>query len=227
MTLARFVMQAMRAAGAGMLAIALLATSGLLGCQGREGAPATSVAGRERLMPTSHTVDWLARHGQVARSQAAECASCHREEDCMSCHLEFVAQPFQMHPPNFVAVHSIDARANLQACTDCHRLETFCVGCHMNANVTTLAPHMPPPRMEFHPPGWLDARHPGNHGVMARRNINDCASCHAERDCVSCHVGINPHPSEFRFECRRWLDANPRPCAQCHGDLGALRALCP
>ncbi|MBA2660740.1 MAG: hypothetical protein H0U74_00470 [Bradymonadaceae bacterium] len=187
----------------------------------------SAIGARSRLLPTSHTIDWIARHGKVSLSNAQECASCHMEQDCASCHVEQLAAPYQVHPPNFLTIHSIDARANLAHCTDCHRADVFCHQCHIQTNFSPTPVGQAPPRLDFHPPGWLDARQPGNHGVMARRNINDCASCHSEQDCVSCHIGISPHPSEFRFECRRWLEANARPCAQCHGDLSALRMLCP
>lgn len=191
-----------------------------------------SVASGRRLLPSNHTVDWIARHGQVARAQSQECASCHTEQDCAGCHIEQMAAPFQVHPPNFVTIHSIDARQDLANCTDCHRVDSFCQQCHMESKFSPRPTHTPPAgvgfaQMGFHPPGWLNSSQANNHGVMARRNITDCASCHQEQDCVACHVGINPHPAEFRFECRRWLEANARPCAQCHGDLSALRALCP
>lgn len=187
---------------------------------------------RNRLLPANHTVDWIARHGQISRVQAQECSSCHTEQDCASCHIEQLAAPFQVHPPNFITIHSIDARQNLANCTDCHRVDSFCQQCHVQSKFSPIPTHTPPAgpgfsQMGFHPPGWLDSGLSNNHGVMARRNITDCASCHQEQDCVTCHIGINPHPAEFRFECRRWLDANARPCAQCHGDLSSLRALCP
>lgn len=197
-----------------------------------KGISGNPIVSDKRFLPANHTVDWLARHGQVSRVQSQECASCHTEQDCASCHIEQLAVPFQVHPPNFVTIHSIDARQNLAGCTDCHRVDSFCQQCHMQAKFSPRPTHSPPDgagfaQMGFHPPGWLDSAQANHHGIMARRNITDCASCHTEQDCVTCHVGINPHPAEFRFECRRWLEANARPCAQCHGDLSALRSLCP
>lgn len=191
-----------------------------------EEQPAQSAPYAKRLRPANHDVAWLQRHAAVARSSASDCVSCHQEEDCVACHTAGMAEPFQIHPPNFTIVHAIDAKLGPENCTSCHQPQTFCAECHMRTGVSAIDGFGPPVRAEFHPPGWLDAAQPDNHGVMARRDINDCASCHQERDCVTCHVNINPHPPEFQLNCRAWIDADPRPCAQCHGDLGTLKQLC-
>lgn len=185
------------------------------------------LAAQYQLLPENHLVDWMQRHSHVARAQSQDCMDCHREQDCTSCHNEYAARPYTVHPPNYIVVHSMDARLDTANCTSCHQVETFCTTCHIQANVALIPPSQPPVRLAVHPPGWLDAAHPGNHGVLARRNIADCASCHTETDCITCHVGINPHPPDFRLDCAGWLKANPRPCAQCHGNMAALHALCP
>ncbi len=179
-----------------------------------------------RLRPANHTVDWLARHGAVARANADNCMQCHQEEDCQSCHTENLAKPFAVHPPNYEIIHATDARLNQANCSDCHNVNTFCASCHARTRVSATAPDRPPAREQFHPANWLDSNNPNNHGVVARRNIIECASCHQEQDCIRCHAGIDPHPPEFRMNCRRWLDANPQPCAKCHGDLQKLKGMC-
>src|SRR5690554_4176179 len=195
-----------------------------------QGDTAVQSAAREtsekRLRPANHDVAWMQRHAAVARSSVSDCASCHQEDDCVACHTADMAEPFQIHPPNFTLVHAIDAKLGPENCTSCHQPQTFCAEFHMRTGVSAIDGFKPPVRAEFHPPGWLDPAQPENHGVLARRDINDCASCHQERDCVTCHVNINPHPPEFQLNCRSWINADPRPCAQCHGDLGALRQLC-
>lgn len=183
-------------------------------------------SGKVMLKPDNHDVDWMKRHGAIAKSNAVECASCHREEECATCHTERVAQPWKMHPPNYLTIHSVDARNGMGECTDCHTVDNFCASCHVRSGVSTAPGGSPPARLEFHPPGWLDSSMPNNHGVMSRRNINECASCHVEDDCVACHTGINPHAPEFALNCSQWLNANPRPCAKCHTDLASLRILC-
>lgn len=186
----------------------------------------TPVDGGRALKPHNHDLDWLKRHGVVASAQPDDCMSCHTQTDCASCHANAAKRPFEIHPPNFVTIHAVDARADEQNCTSCHSVQNFCTACHVRANVTAREDARPPSTVQFHPVGFLDASSANNHGIMARRNIVDCASCHSERDCVTCHAAINPHPADFRVDCRRWLDANPRPCAKCHDDPTLLRARC-
>lgn len=181
----------------------------------------------EPLRPSNHTVDFMKRHGSVAKSGMQECMACHVEQDCLSCHNASMAKPFAVHPPGFLTIHAVDARANGGNCTDCHTVQTFCTSCHVRADVMGAPPHAPPAQRQFHPPGWVDASAANNHGVMARRDIVECASCHSEADCITCHAGINPHPPEFAMSCRRMLASNGRSCGKCHSDLSGLRALCP
>lgn len=180
----------------------------------------------QTLKPDNHDIDWKKRHGPMAKSSPNECASCHQEADCADCHTEQVAKPYTVHVPNYIVMHAIDARSDMGNCTDCHTVDNFCTTCHVRSNVTMQVGASPPPRAQFHPPGWLDGSMPNNHGVMARRNIDECASCHMENDCISCHTGINPHPPEFALNCGTLLSANPTPCAKCHQDLSALRTMC-
>ncbi|MFW5967933.1 MAG: hypothetical protein ACOCV2_10460 [Persicimonas sp.] len=205
------------------------------GSRAPDAGPAEADAGSERaqnrngtrqLRPSNHTADWLERHGAVARANPDDCTTCHQEEDCASCHTEQTATPFRVHPPNFETIHASDARLNSDDCAECHKPETFCAECHARSGVDPEEPDNPPPRTEFHPPGWLDANDPNNHGVASRRNLTECATCHTERDCVTCHQGIDPHPPEFQLDCGRMLRADPRPCAQCHQDLGMLKEMC-
>lgn len=180
----------------------------------------------QRLMPTNHEVAWDTRHGAVARANPDACTSCHVEDDCSSCHDAVLAEPFAVHPPNFKVVHAVAARSQMGECTDCHDLDTFCTSCHVRLEVTAIPGNRPPPGRAVHPPGWLDATMPNNHGVMARREITECASCHVEDDCVACHRGVNPHPPGFTADCQRWLEANASACTKCHTDLQTLRMRC-
>lgn len=177
------------------------------------------------LKPTNHTVDWIERHGSVARASSS-CEDCHTEDECADCHDEEVSAPFSVHPPNFDTLHAVDARANLDDCAECHTIQTFCRRCHAETKFAPSEPDRPPPKFDMHPPTWTEPNAPNNHAVMARRNIEDCASCHTERDCVSCHRGVNPHPPEFRLKCKNWLESNPAPCKKCHGNLSEIRQKC-
>ncbi len=178
------------------------------------------------LEPTNHTVGWERRHGRVARAASSRCEDCHTEDDCASCHSDDSAEPFSVHPPNFETLHAVDARAQSDDCAECHTVETFCRQCHARTDFSPTSPERPSPRTDMHPPNWTEPNAPRNHAVMARRNIADCASCHTENDCVSCHRGVSPHPPEFQLKCRQWLEADPTPCAKCHGNLSRLQSRC-
>jgi hypothetical protein len=185
------------------------------------------IGGGGALRPDNHGVDFLKRHGSLGASAPEQCMACHVEQDCASCHNASMAKPFAVHPPNFLTIHAVDARADAGSCSDCHTVQTFCTSCHVRADVMSAPPHAPPARRQFHPPNWLESTSANNHGVMARREITECASCHSEADCISCHAGVNPHPPDFAVTCRRMLAMNARSCAKCHSDLAGLRAICP
>jgi len=183
-------------------------------------------AATSSMKPANHTVDWMKRHGRVARSGTDSCEDCHTEDDCNDCHDSQSAKPFSAHPPNFDTLHAAEARTNLDNCSECHTVETFCKRCHAEANFAPDPPDQPPVGYDVHPDSWTEPGAPNNHAVMARRNIEDCASCHTERDCVSCHQGVNPHPPDFQLRCEQWLESNPAPCAKCHGNLSEIRQRC-
>ena len=212
----------------------------LPGCQGGSPPPAPGSSWAESSdrssaqryndsaqMPADHTADWMRRHGAIAMGQGNDCAVCHAEDDCVDCHVESLDQAYTVHPPNYELVHATDATQGLMDCASCHRLDTFCEACHIEAGFAPGLEHAPPTSVDFHPPDWLDSMAPQNHGVMARQDINDCASCHIEQDCVACHRGINPHPPEFHMECDTYLRTDPTPCVQCHTeDIDELGQLC-
>lgn len=179
-----------------------------------------------KLLPSDHSVDWIKRHGTVALAQGDDCMSCHAEQTCASCHQARGATPRSAHPPNFLAIHRIAARSQEANCTSCHSQQTFCASCHTRTLNITAEDYAPPTRRKFHPPGWLDKGAGQNHGLMAKRNIDECASCHQEQDCLSCHRGISPHPATYQLSCKRALEANPRPCLACHQDTQRLQSLC-
>lgn len=180
-----------------------------------------------RQMPADHTVDWMRRHGAMSMGQGDDCATCHTEQDCITCHVESLDQPWAVHPPNYEVVHASDAEQGVQDCASCHRLDTFCEACHVEAGVSPRLEATPPSTVQFHPDDWLDPAAPRNHATEARRDIQDCATCHTERDCITCHQGINPHPPEFQFECASMLDADPSSCARCHTEsVDVLQQMC-
>jgi hypothetical protein len=69
-----------------------------------------------------HPVGWLTpgplHHGVQASRNISQCASCHREEQCLQCHATaFGVRP---HPPGFRDNCGSTLRKNERACHKCH-----------------------------------------------------------------------------------------------------------
>lgn len=180
-----------------------------------------------KLKPDNHTVDWIKRHGAISRMDGNSCMSCHAQTTCTSCHQQKNAIPRTVHPPNFLILHRVAAKAQQANCTTCHQQQTFCTSCHIRSKNVPRAGFKPPlAKKKYHPPGWLSKANARNHGVLAKQNINNCASCHQERDCLSCHKGISPHPQNFATQCKRQFKSNPQPCLKCHQNTRMLSMQC-
>jgi hypothetical protein len=184
----------------------------------------------EGTRPESHVVhggDFMRRHGLAATSARDLCSSCHAESECASCHgvrvpalpstlhFERVDRP-DMHATGFFARHSLEARLDPALCTTCHRDQSYCRDCHARRGLLQATLDRASP----HPPGWVGARGTGSpHGLAARLDPVNCASCHGgagEALCVSCHhvggPGGNPHPPSFHSE----KPLHDLPCRMCH-----------
>ena len=182
-----------------------------------------------------HDADFWFTHRIAAAESAARCADCHRDDACAACH-DGRVRDRRTHPNDYLTQHPVDARLNANTCTSCHRQSTFCVACHERAGVAQSSAPAARAQTRFHPSPevWsgrvVTARH---HGVEARRSLNTCVSCHAERDCVTCHAtlgaggaGFSPHPPGFLARCGALLRASERPCRMCHEDLDGVAARC-
>ena len=197
----------------------------------RDEYPEGSLDPPEWLFGMHHDADFIVRHRWIAADQGAKCATCHAESECAECHDGRVSPP-RVHPNDWLTVHAPAARRDEPRCTSCHTTQTFCAECHARLGTSTIAAPNVRSTMRFHPPAEVWTRGPMLHAREAQRSMTTCTSCHAERDCVVCHgasgvgAGISPHPPGFRRECGRLLRANDRACRVCHGDLGAVRALC-
>lgn len=86
------------------------------------------------LMPENHQVAWLKVHASIARSNPAQCESCHRQSFCIDCHERRDTIQTRMHERNFRFFHSVEARANPMQCGSCHRAD-FCINCHQQGKV--------------------------------------------------------------------------------------------
>ena len=178
------------------------------------------------LLGMGHDADWIVRHRWVGADQGNECASCHRESDCADCH-DGRVRPRSIHPNDYLTIHPQEARRDQTRCTTCHTTQRFCTECHARLGLATTTAPVVRATDRYHPPAWDRA-----HGLEAKRSLNACVSCHAERDCVSCHGalgiggGVSPHPAGFASRCASLLAANSRACVTCHGDVGELEARC-
>ena len=181
-----------------------------------------------------HTPDFIARHKFVAADDSQFCANCHKEDFCTDCH-DGRVRPRSVHPNDYLNMHAIEARMDTQKCTSCHQEQSFCLDCHMRVGVAESSPPNAKDSGRFHPPKsvWSDPpMKPGHHGFEAERNLNQCVSCHTERDCVSCHGalgvggGFDPHKNGFVGGCATQMRRNPRPCFVCHEQHDAVLNQC-
>jgi hypothetical protein len=201
--------------------------------------------GTARLLPSSslaleHGPQFRFTHGAVAGNDPTSCESCHHPRECQACH-DGRLRPRSIHPSDWMAMHAIASKQG-NDCGSCHRLQSFCLSCHQRVGVVASgAPRSIAERGSVHPPPsvWLTGpRGERHHGVLARRNIAECVSCHQERDCIRCHAAgalgttsvsnasVSPHPAGFVANCRGPWQRNPRPCLACHRPEGSELRLC-
>jgi hypothetical protein len=177
----------------------------------------------EALLPLSHRqTDWAKEHKRRVRTgnEEADCASCHTDSFCETCHAEPTLQHTSGASPRAVSEfrpgpmgqwplvlqtvhglnhrfgHSVDLKNKTADCYTCHDQQKFCVDCHSRDQDAGFEPPIP----ESH--GGSDfvrlgvGSGGGRHADMARREIESCASCHdvEGRDavCVTCHIDRNP-----------------------------------
>jgi hypothetical protein len=174
-------------------------------------------------------------HRRAAQADPKYCDSCHQRSYCQGCH-DGVVKPMDIHPSDYVNLHTADARRNSPDCQSCHRQQTFCTGCHARTGVTDdprssgyVGPPEVPITRRYHPEGWV-AREGGrarnDHSFQAQRNMKSCASCHREESCLDCHrTQFNPHPAGFSrsARCASLAARNGRVCLRCHLDANEAR----
>jgi hypothetical protein len=176
----------------------------------------------------AHGPNFKNDHKTEARQVGATCNACHDQSECLECHLGSV-KPMDFHPGDYLMTHAVDARRGQPDCSACHRLESFCVACHERSGLGTRAATQfssQDPKRMFHPGGWASATTggPNLHAGEARRNINECVSCHREEDCLTCHSAqpggghASPHPANWKgsAQCKALDRGNRRMCLRCH-----------
>ena len=214
------------------------------------------------LLPISHTQgDFKKDHKKFARLNVMEsrCQACHTDNFCSQCHdgtnltrlapgsITAMVSPRtlgndkpralagqQVHDINYLYTHSVDAKAKTSECQTCHNTRTFCNDCHENGRQgqwgTLPASHRIP---GFALRGGYGSGG-GRHADLARKNIEQCASCHdaegSEPACINCHFdndGVkytNPktHVTGFMNNVHGEWHSNPgATCYVCHTDPNA------
>lgn len=172
------------------------------------------------LIPEDHKrSDFLRSHRDVVRLGALEatCQTCHSEPFCQQCHegsglkafgrRDLMADPGpkrttrdsprqtilqNVHELNYRFTHGIDAKARLSECASCHTVQTFCAECHAAGGNITQARFKP---SNHSVPGFVTiGRQSGGgfHAEEARRDIENCMSCHdvqgRDPSCMMCHA---------------------------------------
>jgi len=157
-----------------------------------------------------HPADIIKRHGTLAASGALQCAQCHSEQVCASCHAAQESRRF--HVDDFVERHAVEVFTAGADCQSCHNTERFCRECHASVGIASNG------RMNaaFHTgkANWVLS-----HGQAARTGMESCAACHHQNDCIRCHSaiggwGVSPHGRGFQASARS--SANSASCRWCH-----------
>lgn len=141
----------------------------------------------EKLLPASHTSNFIHSHSDLARMNVADisgdknCNTCHKVDFCQQCH-EGDNLERRTHPLNFEFTHSLFAQGKERECAACHTERSFCVDCHRDNNL------MP----QNHTVGWTNAipGDGGRHKLEAANDLEACMACHeqdAQVICQPCH----------------------------------------
>jgi hypothetical protein len=154
---------------------------------------ATAIVVRVQAPATHREATFVTHHGGAARRAPLECATCHAQESCLTCHVgtprvaariprrgpgrsagvAIQRRPPAFHDAEFRTDHGPMAAREPVTCTGCH-VRADCLGCHRPD--AGAAPG-------YHPAGFL-ARHP----AAAYGRETSCSDCHnVGAFCAACH----------------------------------------
>jgi len=150
---------------------------------------------RAGVAPPSHRANWTRFHGSIVRGRADErsdqCALCHKESDCASCHA--IVMPENHNNYWRRRGHGLTASMDRQSCETCHDADS-CNRCHEEV------------RPMNHVGGW---------GAPQDRH---CLSCHEPvrgQTCGTCHAGTPSHDQATPMPPDHLPSMN---CRMCHGN---------
>lgn len=167
----------------------------------------------------THGLNWATNHRPFAKSQSADCASCHQQNFCLDCHTsgfadeqgDFGNNMINVHRGEFQVSHPIAARTNPQLCASCHEPE-FCSECHARFAPADLA-------LSSHRRGWSDLAVSPSAGAALHAQFTDaqCATCHPDSVLPS-HQWSNQHAREARKNLASCQTCHPQGdiCLKCH-----------
>ncbi len=214
------------------------------------------------LLPKDHrSIDFSKEHKTLTRvgSMDISCTTCHNATFCQQCHdgaslLKFgsdglISDPMprltrrdspkmltlqMVHDMNYRFTHGIDANAKKSDCYSCHEKQSFCSACHLEGGNITQGKFKPKWHSEIGFKTFGVGSGGGKHAELARRDIENCATCHdaygADATCIKCHFdndgirGTNPKTHQTGYmkdERGLWHDTNGAVCYTCHTDPNA------
>ena len=208
------------------------------------------------LKPQNHkSANFISTHKFAAKNVDANCVMCHdnNNNSCEDCHVatntiteantptDFFV-PYspgtsikgpkeqkisRVHDLNYIQTHGIDLKGKTAECQSCHEIETFCAKCHQSGGGDYALSGIEP---ASHFKNFVTAfGSGGEHAILARRDIESCASCHdiqgGDPTCIQCHIdndgkkGTDPrtHPANFMHDVHGdWHNDPGSICFNCH-----------
>ncbi len=132
-------------------------------------------------LPATHGPEWARTHGLFAHGDGPnECALCHQQSDCESCHAQAQLET-KVHVPNYEFLHAGDFFGFEKECATCHAMPRECMSCHMARAVMPVS---------HNSVQWVNAFDGGFHQEEALDKPDYCVVCHepaGDQTCQRCH----------------------------------------
>jgi hypothetical protein len=176
------------------------------------------------LKPKNHLAsDFRKMHARYSRAGKFDndCAVCHTESFCQSCHNGTPLLPGKdlvsnatgdksanaenfdgskkmvlqnMHSLNYIMTHAFEAKSKSTECYTCHNQQTFCNECHSGASENAINR-----KPKWHTPTGFTTigrgTGGGTHALYAKREIETCMICHDAQGgdpvCTMCHIDVD------------------------------------